>query len=59
MTGWQLLAGPSPHALRPVATAARSGFETAIEATTSAPWFAVRALAGDRALGTSPAVPAG
>jgi hypothetical protein len=53
VTGWELLAGSGPNDLRPVATADRAGFETAIEAATSAPFVAVRALAGDRELATS------
>jgi hypothetical protein len=53
VTRWQLLAGSSPRALRPVGSARRTGFETKIEADTSAPVLVVRALAGKRALGTS------
>jgi hypothetical protein len=52
---WQLLAGPSADALKPVAGTRRQGFETAIGAQTPGPWFAVRALRGTRVLGTSPA----
>ncbi len=40
---WRVLAGSSPKALAPVASAARSGFETAI-ATPSAAYVAVQAL---------------
>ena len=56
VTRWELLAGASPDALRPVATAGRDGFETALEAETAAPWLAVRALDGNRVLGTSATV---
>jgi len=52
---WQLLAGPSPRALRPLgAPVARSGFETALHAGARVRFVAVRALdAGGRTLGTS------
>ena len=52
-TSWRLLAGASAHALAPVATAARSGFETAITAP-AASYVAVQALdANGAVLGTS------
>jgi hypothetical protein len=57
VTRWQLLAGPSPRALRPVGGAQRTGFETKIEADTSAPVLAVRAFGGKRVLGTSKPIP--
>jgi hypothetical protein len=41
---WQLLAGSSPTTLAPVASAPRSGFETAITTPGAAPYVAVRAL---------------
>jgi hypothetical protein len=41
---WQLLAGSSPTTLAPVASAPRSGFETAIATPGAAPYVAVRAL---------------
>jgi hypothetical protein len=41
---WQVIAGRSPRHLKPVRTAIRSGFETAIEVKTRASLFAVRAL---------------
>jgi hypothetical protein len=41
---WQLLAGPSSRALTPVATAASTGFETAITTTNAGPFYEVRAL---------------
>jgi arylsulfotransferase ASST len=53
---WQLLTGASPTALRPVAQARRSGFETALTlpAGTIGPYVAVQALdAGGRVLGVS------
>jgi hypothetical protein len=56
VTRWELLAGDDPDALRSVATAERTGFETEITAATSAPYVAVRALAGDRELATSSAI---
>ncbi|HEY6012545.1 MAG TPA: arylsulfotransferase family protein, partial [Candidatus Limnocylindrales bacterium] len=40
---WEVLAGPSVSALRPVASAERTGFETVIEAVTDEPLIAVRA----------------
>jgi hypothetical protein len=54
---WRVLAGPSPAALAPVASAPRSGFETAIATPGPAPYVAVQALDGAGAvLGTSPAI---
>ncbi len=52
---WQLLGGSSSHTLAPIATAARSDFETAIAIPTTAPrYLAVRALdAQGQVLGTS------
>jgi Arylsulfotransferase (ASST) len=51
---WRVLAGASPHALAPVATAARGGFETAITTPAAAPYVAVQALqAGGAVIGTS------
>jgi ABC-type amino acid transport substrate-binding protein len=53
-SSWRLLAGPSPQTLAPVASAARSGFETAIAAPASEPYVAVQALSASGAvLGTS------
>ena len=54
---WQVLAGPSPDALVPVAEAHRTGFETLIPVTTEARYVAVRAFAGTRELAASAAVP--
>jgi Arylsulfotransferase (ASST) len=41
---WRLLAGSSAKALAPVATATRTGFETALSPPASAPFYAVQAL---------------
>ncbi len=50
-----MLAGANPAQLTTVATATRSGFETAIGVQSSAPDFAVQALnARGQALGISP-----
>ncbi|HEX8075163.1 MAG TPA: arylsulfotransferase family protein [Thermoleophilaceae bacterium] len=54
---WQVLAGPGPDALTPLASAARRGFETAMPVRARGRYLAVRAL--DRsgaALGSSRAV---
>ncbi len=57
VSAWQLLAGPSSHQLAPIATAPRTGFETAIAANTAQPYLAVAALdAGSKTLATSAAV---
>jgi hypothetical protein len=54
VAGWEVLAGPSESNLQVVATADRSGFETAIEATTTEPMIVVRALdAAGTVLGSS------
>jgi hypothetical protein len=56
---WQVLAGADAASLAPVATVARTDFETQADVTTPATMFAVRALdASGHALATSPAVPA-
>ncbi|HZV75474.1 MAG TPA: arylsulfotransferase family protein [Conexibacter sp.] len=47
LRGWELLAGDDPADLRPVATAPRRDFETALTARTGARWVAVRALGAD------------
>jgi hypothetical protein len=44
VTRWRLLAGRSRQQLAPVASAARSGFETAIRVPGSAPWLQLQAL---------------
>jgi hypothetical protein len=46
ITRWELLAGTQPDALRPIAKVAATGFETAISASTSAPYVAVRPTGG-------------
>ncbi len=43
-TQWQVLAGPKPKKLSLVASAAKSGFETAIPVNNTGPYFQVRAL---------------
>jgi hypothetical protein len=56
---WTVLGGPSPAQLAPVASAARSGFETAIPTSAAAPYLAVQALsAAGTVLGTSKAIKA-
>jgi Arylsulfotransferase (ASST) len=44
VASWQVLAGASPGALAPVATAARTGFQTTIAAPAAGPYVAVQAL---------------
>jgi hypothetical protein len=57
---WQVLEGPSPLTLNPIAAAPRNGFETAITVRTTQPLVAVRALdASGLDLGTSLAVRSG
>ena len=54
---WRLLAGASPSKLAAVATAARSGFETALRAPAAAAYVAVQALdASGAVIGTSKTV---
>ena len=54
---WRVLAGASPTALAPIATAARSGFQTTIQAHTAGPYVQVQALDGSGdVIGTSQAV---
>jgi hypothetical protein len=54
---WRVLAGPSPQQLTPVASAARSGFETTIVAPVAEAYVAVQALgAAGEVLGTSRAI---
>jgi hypothetical protein len=55
--GWRVLAGSSAQALAPVASAARSGFETTIVTPRTAPYVAVQALdASGAVLATSHAI---
>lgn len=57
VASWRVLAGPSPAQLTPVASAAKSGFETTIATPGPAAYVAVQALSGAGAvLGTSPAI---
>jgi len=57
VTHWQVLAGSSAGALRPVRTVADRSFETRIALTQTAGRYAVQALgAGGRVLATSPVV---
>jgi hypothetical protein len=54
---WQLVAGPDPERLQPVATVPKAGFETKLTAQTAEPFVRARALAADGSvLGTSRAV---
>ncbi|MFC4855448.1 arylsulfotransferase family protein [Actinophytocola glycyrrhizae] len=58
VTGWRVLAGPSPTDLSPVAEAGKTGFETAVELTGDAAFVRVEALdAQGTTTGTSDAVP--
>ncbi len=51
---WRLLAGASPSALSPVATATRTGFETTLRPPAPARYYAVQALdASGAVIGTS------
>jgi hypothetical protein len=55
--GWRVLAGSSAQTLAPVATAARSGFETTVTTPAAAPYVAVQALdASGALLATSPTI---
>jgi hypothetical protein len=57
VSSWQVLGGASPKALTPVASTAKSGFETAIATPAAEAYVAVRALAGNGSvLGTSSAI---
>ncbi|HEX6934017.1 MAG TPA: MFS transporter [Streptosporangiaceae bacterium] len=54
VASWRVLAGPSADKLKPVTTAAKSGFETAITVNTDDQVFKVQALdATGKVLGTS------
>lgn len=51
---WELLGGPTPTAIAPIATTAHTGFETAISTTNAGPFYQVEALgAGGALLGRS------
>ncbi len=57
VASWRVLAGASSHALVPVATAPRSGFETALAVPGAQAFVAVQALdASGAVLGTSPTI---
>ncbi len=57
IASWRVLAGASSGALAPVASAARSGFETTLTAHTPGPYVAVQALdASGAVIGTSSTV---
>ncbi len=57
IASWKVLAGSSPSTLAPVASAARSGFETVVKAPTTGPYVEVQALDGaGNVIGTSAAV---
>ncbi len=59
VASWRVLAGASASALAPVASGARTGFETTLKASTTGPYFAVQALdASGSVLGTSATVKA-
>jgi hypothetical protein len=54
VSSWRVLAGPAPGALKAVATAATTGFETDIPVSRSARYYVVQALdAAGRVLATS------
>jgi Arylsulfotransferase (ASST) len=57
VASWKVLAGAAASSLAPVASGARSGFETTIKASTAGPYVAVQALdASGNVLGTSATV---
>jgi arylsulfotransferase ASST len=59
VASWRVLAGSAPSALVPVASAAKSGFQTTIAAPSAGPYVAVQALDGSGAvLGVSATVKA-
>jgi hypothetical protein len=59
VASWRVLAGSGSSTLAPVASAPRSGFETAIKAPTSGPYVQVQALdAAGNVIGTSATVKA-
>jgi arylsulfotransferase ASST len=54
VASWRVLAGVSPGALAPAATAAKTGFQTTIAVPSSGPYVAVQAVDGSGAvIGTS------
>ena len=57
VASWRVLAGASPSALAPVATAAKTGFQTTIAVPAAGPYVQVQALnASGAVLGTSATV---
>jgi hypothetical protein len=57
VASWRALAGSSSSSLAPVATAAKTGFQTTLTVHSPGPYFAVQALDGSGAvLGTSATV---
>jgi hypothetical protein len=59
VASWRVLAGASPTSLAPVASAARSGFQTSIAVTSMPAFLAVQALNGAGAvIGLSPTIKA-
>jgi hypothetical protein len=57
VASWRVLAGPSPSALAPAATAAKAAFQTTIAVPGAGPYVAVQALsAAGSVMGTSPTV---
>jgi hypothetical protein len=57
VASWRVLAGASPSALAPAASAAKSGFQTTIAAPAAGPYVAVQALdAAGTVIGTSATV---
>ena len=57
VASWQVLAGASASALAPVATAAKTSFQTSIAAPSAGPYVAVQALdAAGGVIGTSATV---
>jgi hypothetical protein len=47
VSAWRILGGQSPGALQPLATSARTGFETAVAVPRSYAWLAAQALGED------------
>jgi hypothetical protein len=57
VVSWRVLAGSSPTAMIPAASATKVGFETTVHLAAAAPYVAVQALDGSgTVLGTSPAI---
>jgi Arylsulfotransferase (ASST) len=57
VASWRVLAGATPAALAPVASAAKAGFQTTISAVTAGPYVAVQALdSAGAVIGTSASV---